>query len=58
MLELVVSRPKPPEEERPMPPLTDDLDLGSLSTAEVYRLAFNREPPPKLTYDDEDEVAS
>jgi hypothetical protein len=59
LLELVVSRPRSPEEERPMPPLTDDLDLGSLSTADLYRVAFpGKEPPTMPRYEDEDEVAS
>lgn len=62
LLELVVSRPKPPEEERPLPTYGDGEmpDYGSMTTAELRRLAFpGQEPPPMPSYmDDEDEVAS
>jgi hypothetical protein len=60
LLELVVSRPKPPEEPTPLPPWEGDApDFNSMSTADLYRVAFDREPPPPPSYeeDDDEEVA-
>jgi hypothetical protein len=59
VLELVVSRPNPPEEPPPPPKWDEDVpDFDSMSTADLYRAAFGRKPPSVPKYDDgEDEVA-
>ena len=57
LLELNVSRPKQPEEPPPMPEYDEDApDFDSMTTADLYRVAFGQEPPSAIErYKDEED---